>query len=142
MPTMDMYNGTTNLEEHLGVYKAQMSVEDVDDAGYCRYFPATLKGATQSWFNGLTSGSVSNFQFLANRFVSQFIASCKKMRTSIHLSKIRQGPQESLAELVKHFHQDTVFIPNLEGKVVHTSFLNGLKNGRFKFSLAEHKETT
>ena len=43
MPTMDLYDGATKLEEHLGVYMAQMYVQDVDDAAYCQYFPATLK---------------------------------------------------------------------------------------------------
>lgn len=45
---MDLYDGTTNPEEHLGVYKAQMYVQDVDNALYCCYFPTTLKGAAQS----------------------------------------------------------------------------------------------
>jgi len=48
MPTVDLYDGTTDPEEHLGVYKAQMYVQGVDDAAYCRYFPATLKGVAQS----------------------------------------------------------------------------------------------
>ena len=48
MPTLDLYDGTTDPEEQLGVYKAQMYVKDVDDATYCRYFPATLKGVAQS----------------------------------------------------------------------------------------------
>ena len=26
---------------------------DVDDAAYCPYFPATMKGVAQSWFNSL-----------------------------------------------------------------------------------------
>ena len=43
MPTVDLYDRTTDAEEHQGVYKAQMYVQDVDDAFYCRYFPATLK---------------------------------------------------------------------------------------------------
>ena len=63
-----------------------------------------MKGVVQSWFNGLAPGSVSCFQDLANRFVSQFIASPKEIRTSIHLSKIKHEPQESLANFVKHFH--------------------------------------
>ena len=70
MPAIDIYDGTTDPEEHLGVYKAQMYVQDVDDASYCRYFPATLKGAAQSWFNGLTLGSLTCFQDLADKFVS------------------------------------------------------------------------
>jgi len=32
MPTVDLYDGTTDPEEHLGVNKAQMYVQDVDDA--------------------------------------------------------------------------------------------------------------
>jgi len=35
-----------------------------------------------------------------------------------------------------------VLIPDLQDGVVYTFFLNGLKSGRFKFSLIEKKETT
>ena len=70
MPTLELYDGTADPEEHLGVYKAQMYVQDVDDAAYCRYFPATLKGVAQSWFNGPLPGSVTCFQDLADRFIS------------------------------------------------------------------------
>lgn len=119
-----------------------MYVQDVDDASYCRYFPATLKGVAQSWFNGLPQGSIVCFQDLADKFVGQFIASRKERRTSIHLSKIKQGSQESLAEFVRRFHQEAVLIPELKDGVAYTSFLNGLKSGRFKLSLAEQKETT
>jgi len=44
MPTIDPYDGTMDPEEHLGKYNAHMYVQDVDDAMYYRYFPATLKG--------------------------------------------------------------------------------------------------
>ena len=92
MPTVDLYNGTTDPKEHLGVYKAQMYVQDIDEASYCRYFPATLKGVAQSWLNGHAPGSITCFQDLLDKFVSQLIASRKERRTSIHLSKIKQGP--------------------------------------------------
>ena len=117
MLMLDLYDGTRDPEEHLGVYKAQMYVQDVDDTSYCRYFPATLKGVVQSWFNGLPQGSITCFQDLANKFVGQFVASRKERRTSIHLSKIKQGPQESLVEFVRQFHQEAVLIPELEDGV-------------------------
>ena len=44
MPSVDLFDGTTDPDDHLDVYKAQMYVQDVDDATCCRYFPATLKG--------------------------------------------------------------------------------------------------
>ena len=81
-----------------------MYIQDVDNALYYCYFPTTLKGEAQSWLNSLSPGSVSYFQDLADRIVSQFIAIHKERRTSIHLSKIMQGPQESLVEFVIHFH--------------------------------------
>jgi len=89
MPMMDLYDGTTNLEEHLGIYKAQMYVQDMEDATYCRYFPATLKGVAQLWFNSLPPGTITCFQDLADKFVSQFTASWKERMTSIHISKIK-----------------------------------------------------
>ena len=70
-------------------------------------------------------------------FVSQFIASQKERRTSIHLSKIKQGQQEALAKFVKRFYQEAVLIRDLEDGVAYTSFLNGWKSRCFKFSLAE-----
>ena len=44
MPSVDLFDGTTDPDDHIDVYKAQMYVQDVDDATCCRYFPATLKG--------------------------------------------------------------------------------------------------
>ena len=44
MSMVDLYDRTTDPEEHLGVYKVQMYVQDVDDTAHCGYFSATLKG--------------------------------------------------------------------------------------------------
>jgi len=90
----------------------------------------------------LALGTISYFQDLADKFISEFIASRKDRRTSIDLLKIKQGQQESLAEFVRCLHQEAVLILGLEHGVTYTSFLNGLKSGHFKFSLAEQKEAT
>jgi len=47
MPNLELYDGTKDPREHLGVYKAQMYIRDVDDLAYCMYFSATLKGCTK-----------------------------------------------------------------------------------------------
>jgi len=59
MPTIDPFDRTTDLANHLDVYKAHMYVQDIDDATCCRYFLATLKGIAQKWFNGLPDGSIA-----------------------------------------------------------------------------------
>jgi len=58
------------------------------------------------------------------------------------MSKIKQGPQESLVEYVKRFYQEEVLMPDLEDEVAYISFFNGPRSSRFKFFLAEPKETT
>jgi len=118
--SVDLFDGTTDPDDHLAVYKAQMYVQDVDDATCCRYFPATLKGIAQKWFNGLPRGSVTSFFQLAELFSAHFVASKKEKKTSIHLARI----------------------PNLQDGVAYAAFFNGLLSGRFKFSLAKSKVTT
>ena len=44
MPNLELHNGTTDPEEHLGVYKAQMYVQEIDDTIYCWYFTSIIKG--------------------------------------------------------------------------------------------------
>jgi len=83
-----MYDRTKDQEERLGVRRAQMQVQDIDDKVYCCYFTTTLKEVAQSWFNGLTPRSVSYFQDLADGFVCPFITSRKEGWTSIHLFKL------------------------------------------------------
>lgn len=61
IPNLELYDGTTNPEEHLGVYKSQLYVQDVDDATQCRYFLATLEGVVEAWFSDLPLGSVTCF---------------------------------------------------------------------------------
>jgi len=48
MPTMDLYDGTTNPEEHLGVYKAQMYCKAWMTRHTVAIFLPSLKGVAQS----------------------------------------------------------------------------------------------
>lgn len=69
MPFVEPFDETTDLD----VYKAQMCIHDVDDATCYHYFPTTLKGIAQKWFNGLPNGSVTSFLQLAELFTAHFI---------------------------------------------------------------------
>jgi len=104
IPNLELYDETANPKEHLGVYKGQMYIQDMDKAMCCGYFSAALKGVAQKWFSGLLTGSITYFHSLFEQFASQFNASRKYRRTSILLSKIRQGRSELLAVFVKRFH--------------------------------------
>jgi len=68
MPSVEPFDGTTDFYDHLDVYKAQMYIQDVEDAIFCPYFPTTLRGIVQKWFNGILSGSITSFLQLAELF--------------------------------------------------------------------------
>jgi len=140
--SVDLVDGTTDPDDHVDVYKAQMYVQDVDDATCCRYFLATLKGIAHKWFNGLLRGSVSSFFQLAELFSAHFVASKKERKTSIHLARIQQQRGEDLKGYIRRFNHEAVLIPDLQDGVAYAALLNELLPGRFKFSLAESKVTT
>ena len=144
MPSIELFDGTTDPDDHSDIYKAQMYVQDVHDATYCRYFPVTLKGIAQKWFNALPSGSVTSFFQLAKLCSAHFIANKKKKKkkTTIRLAKIQQQRGEYLKEYVRRFNHAVVLIPDLQDGAAYAAFLNGLLPGKFKFSLAESKVTT
>ena len=123
--SVNLFNGTTDPDDHVDVYKAQMYVQDVDDATCCRYFLATLKGIAQKWFNGLPRGSVSSFFQLAELFSAHFVASKKERKMSIHLARIRQQRGKDLKGYVRRFNHEAVLIPNLQDGLAYAAFLNG-----------------
>ena len=62
MSPMDLYDGTKDPEEYLGVYKAQIYIQDIDNILYCRYIAVALKGVAQSWLKSLTPGAFLAFK--------------------------------------------------------------------------------
>lgn len=74
IPTIDPYDGTTDPQDHLAAYKAQMSVQMGCEAVWCKFFPTTLKGIAQIWFTNLPNGSITKFTELSSLFTQHFIA--------------------------------------------------------------------
>lgn len=79
LPMIEPFDGNTDPDDHLSAYKHQMYVQTIDDATWCRNFPATSKGVDQKWFNNLPPNSVNNFTKLSYLFTSHFVA--KSVRT-------------------------------------------------------------
>ena len=68
-----MYNGQTDLVEHVSQFKQKMSVHSQDKALICRVFPSSLGPMAMRWFDGLRTNSVSSFKKLIQSFCSRFI---------------------------------------------------------------------
>ncbi|XP_021863554.1 uncharacterized protein [Spinacia oleracea] len=67
-PTIEAYDGTTDPDMHLVVYRHHMYVQGANEATWCKYFPATLKGVASKWFERLPPGSIASFDELQTLF--------------------------------------------------------------------------
>ena len=50
MPSIELYDGTTDPLDHLEVYKSRMWIQDATDTLLCIAFSATLKATAQAWY--------------------------------------------------------------------------------------------
>ena len=133
------YDGTGNPEEHITSYRNLMYLQSVDDATWCRCFPATLKGVAQDWFNSLPAGCINCFTTLSLLFVGNFSYNIPPRKTRLNLATIVQGKNEGLRSYVQRFNQEKAQIHNLPDEMAYSEFLRGLRHNGFKFDLVRKK---
>ena len=63
-PTFTIYNGRTNLEEHVSHFNQRMVVHSRNEAFMCKVFPSSLGPVAIRWFNALEEGSIRSFEEL------------------------------------------------------------------------------
>ena len=61
LPQLEVYDGTKDPLDHIGVFKKILSLQQTPDEVICRTFPATLRGVAQVWFSKLPTTSIANF---------------------------------------------------------------------------------
>ena len=61
-PTFTIYNGRTDLVEHVSHFNQRMAVHSKNEALMCKVFPSSLRPVAMRWFDGLVEGSISSFK--------------------------------------------------------------------------------
>ena len=72
-PTFTMYNGRTDLVEHVSHFNQRMTVHSKNVVLMCKVFPSSLGPMAMRWFDGLGTGSIDSFKELTQAFGSRFI---------------------------------------------------------------------
>ena len=62
--TFSLYNGRTDLVEHVSHFSQKMAVHSKDEAWMCKIFPSSLGSMAMRWFNGLKANSIDSFKKL------------------------------------------------------------------------------
>ena len=142
MPHIDSYNGVKDLLDHLETVKTLMHLQGVANEIMCRAFPTTLKGATRIWFSRLTPNSISTFKELSTQFIAHFIGGHRYKKSTACLMIIKQREDETLQSYISCFNKEALSIDEADDKILVAAFTNGLRKGKFLFSLYKNDPKT
>ncbi|VFQ69826.1 unnamed protein product [Cuscuta campestris] len=94
-PQIKAYNGTTDPQDHLARFGANVVMYAYPEEIKCRCFLATLEGQACEWFHKLPKGSIDKWSDLAHKFLEHFASSRRQKLPFSHLLnvKIRKGEQ-------------------------------------------------
>ena len=142
MPHIDSYDGVKDPLDHLQTFKTLMHLRGVADEIICRAFPMTLKGAARIWFSRLTPNSVSTFKELSTQFTVHFIDKHRYKKSTACLMSIKQQEGETLRSYISRFNKEALSIDEADDKILVAAFTNGLRKGKFLFSLYKNDPKT
>ena len=101
----------------------------------CRAFLTTLKGPARIWFSRLMPNSINTFKVLSAQFTSHFIGGHKYKRSTACLMSIKQREDKTLRSYITRFNKEAISIDEADDKILVAAFTNGLRKGKFLFSL-------
>ncbi|XP_074565126.1 uncharacterized protein LOC141821664 [Curcuma longa] len=129
------YNGSNDLEDHLGRFENAAILHQYTDAIKCRVFLTTLVGSALWWFSQLPPSSISSFADFKEVFLRHFATSRIYHKTTMDLFATKQRPRESLKEFVHRFNQVAQEVATASSEVLVSAFSQGLIDGDFFRSL-------
>jgi hypothetical protein len=127
IPAIQAYTGIEDPIEHLDNYKMHMDLQGTPQEIACRAFPLTLSGSAQDWFRKLPPKSITCFDDLGRKFVTQFLAGCKRKKPYGQLMAMRQKEGESLKDYVARFNQAKLTVDNPTEEMVYAALYQGLR---------------
>ena len=142
MSQIDSHDEVKDLLDHLETFKTLMHLQGVADEIMCRAFPTTLKGAARIWFSQLTPNSISTFKELNAQFTAHFIRGHRYKKSTACLMSIKQREDEMLRSYISCFNKEALLIDEANNKILVAAFTNGLRKGKFLFSLYKNDSKT
>ncbi|XP_030941677.1 uncharacterized protein LOC115966617 [Quercus lobata] len=142
MPQIESYDGVKDPLDHLETFKTLMHLQGVPDEIICRAFPTTLKGPARIWFSRLTPNSINTFKELSAQFTSHFIGGHRYKRPTACLMSTKQQEDETLRSYITRFNKEALSIDEEDDKILVAAFTNGLRKGKFLFSLYKNDPKT
>ena len=135
MPQVENYDGSKDPLRSLGVFQDPDGPLRGARRDHVQSLPTTLKGPARIWFNRLTPNSISTFKELSAQLASHFIGGHKYKKSTTCLMNIKQREDETLRPYITRFSKKVLLIDEVDDKILVAAFTNGLRKGKFIFSL-------
>ena len=142
MPQIESYNRAKDPLDHLETFKILMHLQGVADEIMCRTFLTMLKDLARIWLIRLTLNSISTFKKLSTQFTSHFIGGHRYKKSTACLMSIRQQKDKTLRSYITCFNKEALSIDEADDKILVVAFTNGLRKGKFLFSLYKNNLKT
>ena len=123
-------------------FNTLMHLQGIPNEIMCKAFPTTLKGPIRIWFSRLTPNFISSFKELSAQFASHFIRGHRYKISIACLMNIKQREDETLRSYITHFNKEALSIDETDDKILVAAFTNGLRKGKFLFSLYKNDPKT
>ena len=86
--------------------------------------------------------SVSTFKELSAQFTAHFIGRHRYKKSTACLMSIKQREDEMLRSYISRFNKEVLSIDEVDDKILVAAFTNGLRKGKFLFSLYKNDQKT
>ena len=124
------YDGIAGPVEFLQLYELGIKAANGDEKVMANWFPMALKDGARSWLMILPTGSISSWDEMRERFITNFQGSCDHTPATGDLRCIKQQPGETLQKYIQRFNSAHLKIPKVSDRAIILAFTDGVVTSR------------
>ncbi|XP_024025271.1 uncharacterized protein LOC112092707 [Morus notabilis] len=126
-PPIPLYDGRSDPDDHLEVYTGHMVLHGYPEEVMCCAFKHHLSDSARRWFRSLKPNLITSWDDLKNAFLTQFIGVKKYIPPKHNLSRVYQGPNESLKDWIARFGEQVAATERISDEVALMGALSSIK---------------
>ncbi|VFQ80969.1 unnamed protein product [Cuscuta campestris] len=141
-PQIKAYNGTTDPQDHLARFGANVVMYAYPEEIKCRCFLATLEGQACEWFHKLPKGSIDKWGDLAHKFLEHFASSQRQKLPFSHLLNVKIRKGEQLREFINRWEKEARDVQGADDQALIAMLQAALPQGDVRKELRRNPLST
>ncbi|VFQ66940.1 unnamed protein product [Cuscuta campestris] len=141
-PQIKAYNGTTDPQDHLARFGANVVMYAYPEEIKCRCFLATLEGQACEWFHKLPKGSIDKWSDLAHKFLEHFASSRRQKLPFSHLLNVKIRKGEQLREFINRWEKEAWDVQGADDQALIAMLQAALPQGDVRKELRRNPLST